>query len=69
LSPDEKLEHKNSSSFDRLLLEIPSQDIVIQETAESVEVDTAKRKSLENDSSIAKRRTSFLNKLDIVETA
>ncbi|KAJ8718188.1 hypothetical protein PYW07_006118 [Mythimna separata] len=64
---DEKQElSRNSSSFDHLLLEIPSQDILIEATGEEV----GKRKSPggEGSASAAKRRNSFKTKLDIVKT-
>ncbi|XP_028169184.1 DNA repair protein RAD52 homolog isoform X3 [Ostrinia furnacalis] len=63
---DEKQDlHKNCSSFDQLLMELPSQDIVIQETGDSVD-DAAKRKSA-LEGSATKRRASVINRLDIVE--
>ncbi|KAJ8717494.1 hypothetical protein PYW08_005893 [Mythimna loreyi] len=57
---------RNSSSFDHLLLEIPSQDIMIEATGE----EPGKRKSpgAEGGSSAAKRRNSCKSKLDIVKT-
>lgn len=65
LSPDEKQElNKNASSFDKLLMEIPSQDIVIEETGGSTE---AKRKSPVPDGAAVKRRASVISRLDIVE--
>ncbi|CAH0696091.1 unnamed protein product [Spodoptera exigua] len=62
---DEKTElSRNSSSFDHLLMEIPTQDIMIEATGE----EPAKRKSPGPDTSTAKRRNSFMNKLDIMKT-
>ncbi|XP_075981407.1 uncharacterized protein LOC142980022 isoform X4 [Anticarsia gemmatalis] len=54
---------RNSSSFDKLLLDIPTQDIVIESTGE----DATKRKSPGPDGGVAKRRTGCVSKLDIVK--
>ncbi|XP_022828355.1 DNA repair protein RAD52 homolog isoform X3 [Spodoptera litura] len=60
---DEKQElSRNSSSFDHLLMEIPTQDIMIEATGE----EPGKRKSPGPDTSSAKRRNSSINKLDII---
>ncbi|KAL0869546.1 hypothetical protein ABMA27_005813 [Loxostege sticticalis] len=62
---DEKQElQRNCSSFDKLLMELPSQDIEIQETGDSV--PEAKRKS-PGEGGAAKRRASVMSRLDIVE--
>ncbi|CAG9795479.1 unnamed protein product [Diatraea saccharalis] len=67
---DEKQElHKTGNSFDKLLMEIPTQDIVIEETgATAGEQTTAKRSSPLPEGNAVKRRASFINRLDIVET-
>ncbi|XP_038211320.1 DNA repair protein RAD52 homolog isoform X3 [Zerene cesonia] len=54
---------KNCTSFDNLLMAIPTQDIVIEETGNSTEEN--KRKSPAPDASVAKRRASVMNKLDV----
>lgn len=64
LSADEKEElGRHGSSFDHLLLEIPTQDIMIEATGE----EAGKRKSpgLDLGAGAVKRRNSF--KLDIVK--
>ncbi|CAB3257935.1 unnamed protein product [Arctia plantaginis] len=64
LQPDDDHElSKNSSSFDKLLMDIPTQDIVIEATGE----DSTKRKSPGGDGSVAKRRTGSVSKLDIMK--
>lgn len=63
LSADDKPElSRNSSIFDKLLMDIPTQDIMIEATGE----EPAKRKSPAPETS-AKRRNSGMNKLDIVQ--
>ncbi|XP_026743898.1 uncharacterized protein LOC113505422 [Trichoplusia ni] len=54
---------RNSSSFDKLLMDIPTQDIMIEDTGE----EPSKRKSPAPDGNSAKRRNT-LSKLDIVQT-
>nr|XP_049700756.1 wiskott-Aldrich syndrome protein family member 2 isoform X2 [Helicoverpa armigera] len=63
---DEKQElGRNSSSFDHLLMEIPTQDIMIEATGEEV----GKRKSPTPEcASAAKRRNSCKSKLDIMKS-
>ena len=66
MSTDDKQElGRNSSSFDHLLLEIPSQDIMIEATGQ----EPGKRKSPgpEGGAGTAKRRNSFKSKLNIVK--
>ncbi|XP_034835455.1 DNA repair protein RAD52 homolog isoform X2 [Maniola hyperantus] len=55
----------NKDSFDTVLMAIPSQDIVIEDTGSPEVVTSAKRKSLATASGAAKRRT--VSKLDTVE--
>uniref|UniRef100_A0A2A4K565 Uncharacterized protein n=1 Tax=Heliothis virescens TaxID=7102 RepID=A0A2A4K565_HELVI len=63
---DEKQElGRNSSSFDHLLMEIPTQDIMIEATGE----EPGKRKSPGPEcAGAAKRRNSCMSKLDIMKS-
>ncbi|XP_037295207.1 DNA repair protein RAD52 homolog isoform X2 [Manduca sexta] len=62
---DEKHElSKGHSSIDKLLMDIQTQDIVIDETGPMA--DTGKRKSPTPNNGRTKRRSSIVNKLDIV---
>ncbi|XP_060805680.1 DNA repair protein RAD52 homolog isoform X2 [Amyelois transitella] len=58
---DDKELSKAGSSIDKMLMDIPTQDIVIEESG----TEDGKRKS-PADGGAAKRRTSVLNRLDIV---
>ncbi|CAH2042722.1 unnamed protein product, partial [Iphiclides podalirius] len=61
---DDRTLCKDNSSLDSLLMAIPSQDIVIEETGSTDA--PAKRKSPAPESGNTKRRGSLANKLDIV---
>ncbi|KAM3959268.1 uncharacterized protein ACR2FA_006696 isoform 2-T2 [Aphomia sociella] len=67
--PDGKQDLSKNCTIDNLLLDIPTQDIVIEESGDAAEtLENGKRKSPVPEGNTAKRRASFLNKLDVVQS-